>query len=113
MRRPALVLACWAALAGGLAARAGAQITGAMNARADILYPPLTGVGIRPLNFGVVIPGTPVPPVLPNTPRGGEFRITGTNNRKSINITFTLPTVLTGPAVLVAAGALAEEWLGA
>ena len=30
--------------------------------------------------------------------RGGEFRITGVKNRKSVDISFTLPTQLTGPA---------------
>ena len=74
------------------------QITGGISSLATILAAPLTGVGTRALQFGVIVPGTTSVTVLPNTPRGGEFRIAGVKNRKSIDISFTLPTQLTGPA---------------
>jgi len=74
------------------------QITGGITSLATILSPPLSGVGTRALQFGVIVPGTTSVTVLPNTPRGGEFRIAGVKNRKSIDISFTLPTQLTGPA---------------
>lgn len=86
-----------AALVGGAPARAEAQITGAVAAAIDILYPPLTGAGVRPLDFGVLIPGVAVAPVNPGTAKAAEYRITGVKSRKSIDITFTLPTALTGP----------------
>jgi hypothetical protein len=81
-----------------LSAPAQGQITGGISALATILAAPLTGVGTRALQFGVIVPGTTSVTVLPNTPRGGEFRIAGVKNRKSIDISFTLPTTLTGPA---------------
>lgn len=80
----------------GGAATAQAQITGSLNATAVILARPLTGTGIRPLAFGSVVPGTTAN-VAPNTPSGAEFRISGVKSRKSIDITFTMPTGLTGP----------------
>lgn len=81
-----------------LSAPAQAQITGGITTLATILAAPLSGVGTRALQFGVIVPGTPAVTVLPNTPSGGEFRITGVKNRKSLDISFTLPTQLTGPA---------------
>jgi hypothetical protein len=74
------------------------QITAGMSGLATILAAPLSGSGTRALQFGVIVPGTTSVTVLPNTPRGGEFRIAGVKNRKSIDISFTLPTQLTGPA---------------
>jgi hypothetical protein len=64
----------------------------------DILAAPLTGTGTRALQFGVIVPGTTTVTVLPRTSGGGEFRITGVKNRKSVDISFTLPTQLNGPA---------------
>jgi hypothetical protein len=81
-----------------LSASAHGQITGGITSLATILAAPLTGVGTRALQFGVIVPGTTSVTVLPNTPRGGEFRIAGVKNRKSVDISFTLPTQLTGPA---------------
>jgi hypothetical protein len=81
-----------------LSAQAQGQITGGITTLATILAAPLSGVGTRALQFGVIVPGTPTVTVLPNTPSGGEFRITGVKNRKSLDISFTLPTQLTGPA---------------
>jgi hypothetical protein len=91
-------LALAALLLVALSARAQGQITGGIAAMAAILARPLTGVGTRALQFGVIVPGTTTVTVLPNTPSGGEFRIAGLKNRKSVDISFTLPTQLSGPA---------------
>jgi hypothetical protein len=85
-------------LLAGLAPRASAQITGGIISVVDILAAPLAGVGTRALQFGVIVPGTTTVTVLPRTRSGGEFRITGVRNRKSVDISFTLPASLTGPA---------------
>jgi hypothetical protein len=82
----------------GYAPRASAQITAGMTSTVDILAAPLSGVGTRALQFGTIVPGTTSVTVLPRTRSGGEFRITGVKNRKSVDISFTLPTSLTGPA---------------
>ena len=79
-------------------AQARGQITAGILVAADILTPPLSGVGTRALRFGVIVPGTLNVTVLPRTAQGGEFRIAGVKNRKSVDISFTLPTQLTGPA---------------
>jgi spore coat protein U-like protein len=83
-----------------LAVPAGAQkqSTGAIGVSATIPYPLLTGTGIRPLNFGVIVPSAGPVTVLPNYVSGslsGEWRLTGTANQKSLDISFTLPTQLT------------------
>ena len=85
-------------LLGALAVRADGQITGGISVMVGILTPPLTGVGTRALQFGTIVPGTTSVTVLPRTPPGGEFRIAGVKSRKSVDISFTLPTQLTGPA---------------
>ena len=78
------------------ASRAQARsMTGNVVATVDVVYPPLTGVGIRPLDFGMIIPGTPSVTVMPNTINGAEYRIVGTSSRKSVDITFVLPASLT------------------
>jgi hypothetical protein len=84
-------------LLGVLSAPVEAQITAGMPAILDILTPPLSGVGTRALQFGVIVPGTTTVTVLPASSAGGEFRITGVKSRKSIDISFTLPAALTGP----------------
>lgn len=81
-----------------VAPSAGAQITAGITSTIDILAAPLTGVGTRALQFGMIVPGTTAVTVLPRSSAGGEFRITGVRNRKSVDISFTLPTQLTGPA---------------
>ena len=83
---------------GARTTEAGAQITGGIATLAEILTMPLTGTGTRALQFGVIVPGTTTVTVLPRTSAGGEFRITGVKNRKSVDISFTLPTQLSGPA---------------
>lgn len=85
-------------LLGIFAARGEAQITAGMSAILDILTPPLTGVGTRALQFGVIVPGTTSVTVLPRSSSGGEFRIAGVKSRKSVDISFTLPTQLTAPS---------------
>ena len=80
------------------AARAEGQITAGITTTANILTLPLTATGTRALQFGVIVPGTTTVTVLPRTASGGEFRIAGVKNRKSIDISFTLPTRLDGPA---------------
>jgi len=85
-------------LLGALAVRADGQITGGISVMVGILTPPLTGVGTRALQFGTIVPGTTSVTVLPRTPPGGEFRIAGVKSRKSVDISFTLPTQLDGPA---------------
>ena len=82
----------------GSSSRAGGQITAGIASVADILAAPLTGAGMRALEFGVIVPGTTAVTVLPGSATGGEFRITGVKSRKSVDISFTLPTQLTGPA---------------
>ena len=84
-------------LLGTLAARADGQITGGISVMVGILTPPLTGTGTRALQFGTIVPGTTSVTVLPRTSAGGEFRITGVKSRKSVDISFTLPTQLNGP----------------
>jgi len=84
-------------LLGALAVRAEGQITGGISVMVGILTPPLTGVGTRALQFGTIVPGTTSVTVLPRTAPGGEFRISGVKSRKSVDISFTLPTQLTGP----------------
>lgn len=85
-------------LLGGTAARADGQITGSIATMVAILTPPLTGAGTRALQFGTIVPGTTSVTVLPRTSAGGEFRISGVKSRKSVDISFTLPTQLNGPA---------------
>ena len=85
-------------LLAALSARVQGQITGSIGAVAAILAAPLSGTGTRALQFGVIVPGTTNVTILPRSAAGGEFRIAGVKNRKSIDISFTLPTQLTGPA---------------
>lgn len=92
-----LALPLAALLLAGRAPLAGAQITAGIMSLADILTAPLSGVGTRALRFGMIVPGTTSVTVLPRSRSGGEFRITGVRNRKSLDISFTLPTALLGP----------------
>ena len=92
------VVALSALLLATTSVRARGQITGSIGAVAGILAAPLSGTGARALQFGVIVPGTTTVTVLPRSAADGEFRIAGVKNRKSIDISFTLPTQLTGPA---------------
>lgn len=75
-----------------------ARSSGRIPVSLQVVFPPLTAVGVKPLAFGAILPGTGSVTVLPNTPRGGEWRLSGIRNRKSVQITFALPTVLTAPS---------------
>jgi hypothetical protein len=77
-----------------LCAQAG--ITAGVATTLDILFPAITGSGVRPMNFGTVVPGTTTT-VAPQTPQGAEFHIGGLLGRKSVDITLTLPASLSGP----------------
>lgn len=97
MRRRSGVLALSALLTvAPLAAFAQAGLTTGLPTSVDILFPPISAGGVRPVNFGTVVPGTTIA-VAPRTPQGAEFHIGGLLGRKSVDITLTLPTVLTGP----------------
>ena len=93
-----LTLGLAALLLAGQAPRADAQITAGITSMANILAAPLSGVGSRALQFGMIVPGTTNVTVLPKSRAGGEFRITGARNRKSVDISFTLPASLAGPS---------------
>lgn len=59
-------------------------------------YPPLTATGVRPVQFGSVVGGTPEV-VLPDWRAGtmsGEWRMTGVGRARSIDISFVLPATL-------------------
>jgi hypothetical protein len=93
LRRSVLLLL----LLGAWSGRADGQITAGIATMAEILTLPLTATGTRALQFGVIVPGTTTVTVLPGTASGGEFRIAGVKNRKSVDISFTLPSQLDGP----------------
>jgi hypothetical protein len=99
-RRLVLTVLASLALCAGAAGHALAQTyEGSRTVRTtvNVIWPPLTGTGVRPLQFGQLVPGAGPVTVLPNASRGGEWRLTGVANRKSLDITFGLPTALTGP----------------
>jgi hypothetical protein len=54
--------------------------------------------GIRPLVFGIVFPG--VPRAVPRTDaaNSAQFDLRGRGGGRQVLLTFTLPTVMTGPA---------------
>ena len=58
---------------------------------------PLTVTGIQSLTFGTLIPG--IPSVVPRTDavKSGRFDVGGPHDTQG-QVTFTLPSVLTGPA---------------
>ncbi|MEW5925895.1 MAG: hypothetical protein AB1941_00270 [Gemmatimonadota bacterium] len=98
LRRPLALLAAALGLAGPAAAQAPEpQATGSLIVSATILEAPIVGTGVNPLTFGSIAPGTASVTVLPRTPAGGEWRLSGVRNRRSVSITFTLPTALAGP----------------
>jgi spore coat protein U-like protein len=81
-----------------LAAPAAAQTTAtaSINAKASVSgIAALTAAGVNDLDFGVVTAGTPKTPAGPSN--DGRFNISGQPSTP-VTITFTLPTVLTGPA---------------
>lgn len=78
------------------ALRAQVGSTAGVTTTLEILFPPITGSGIRPMNFGTVVPGTTTT-VAPRAAEGAEFHVGGLLGRKSVDITFTLPAALSGP----------------
>lgn len=100
MRRLLLAAAvlCLLVQAGPARAQAPARGWGRIPVSLQVVFPPLTAVGVKPLAFGVIPAGTNSVTVLPNTPRGGEWRLSGIRNRKSVQISFALPANLTTPA---------------
>lgn len=97
MVRPLHTLALAALLSAAPVAASGqGTITTGLPVSVEILFPPLTGGGFRALNFGVVVPGTTAL-VTPRSAQGAEFHLGGLLGRKSVDVTLTLPTVLTGP----------------
>jgi hypothetical protein len=95
-RRGAFSALLVGALSVSTASLLGAQITGAISVSATVLARPLAGVGVRGLQFGVLVPGTATV-VAPKSVQGGEYRISGVKSRKSVDIAFTLPANLMGP----------------
>lgn len=96
LRRAGLIALALLVLAAPRVLRAQAGITAGVATTLDILFPPITGSGIRPLTFGTVVPGTTTA-VAPRTPQGAEFHLGGLLGRKSVDITLTLPATLAGP----------------
>lgn len=80
----------------GLVGRAAAQATASITATANVSgFAPLTASGVNNLDFGAVTAGTPKAPTsLPAN--AGRFNISGQVSTP-VTVTFTLPTVLTGP----------------
>ena len=58
---------------------------------------PLTVTGIQSLTFGTLIPGIPSAVSRTDPVRGGRFDVGGPHDAQG-QVTFTLPSVLTGPA---------------
>lgn len=97
MRRILLLVLALAALCAAAPGRADAQTrasAGSVQQYANVIWPPLTGTGVRPIQFGTVIPGAGAVTVQPADARGGEWRLTGVRSRKSLDITLTLPAAL-------------------
>ena len=96
MRLADLAAAAFCLLVQAAPARAQAprQDDGHIPVSLTVLWPPLTAVGVKPLQFGTIPAGATTATVLPNTPQGGEWRLTGLRNRKTAAISFTFPTSL-------------------
>lgn len=92
-----LLLACALAGAALSAALPAHAQSGAVGASVTVVFPPLTGTGVRGLQFGGMVPSAGPVTVLPSSALAGEWRLTGMRNRKTIDITFTLPAALQGP----------------
>jgi hypothetical protein len=58
---------------------------------------PAGASGVRPLVFGVVFPGMPRTVSRTDAANSGQFDVTGNKNAQ-IQLTFTLPNSMTGPA---------------
>ncbi len=95
-----LLLAMGAALCAAPLRAQGKPTAGvSIEAVLTVPYPPLTATGMRPVQFGLVVPGTPetiLPDWRPGT-MSGEWRMTGVARARSIDISFVLPTTLNAP----------------
>lgn len=79
-----------------LTARAAAQATASIAATANVTgFAPLTAAGVNALDFGNVVAGVPKAPTSLSA-NAGRFNISGQAST-AVTVTFTLPTVLTGP----------------
>jgi hypothetical protein len=112
VKRAALVVAAWWALA---APRAAAQSpAGSVTADAVVVNGGMTITTLRDLAFGSVIKGVATT-VLPVDPGAGAFQVTGSPNAFA-TISFTLPAVLTniqalpGSTMPVSFSATAARW---
>lgn len=94
MRLAALAAAAFCLLVQAAPARAQSRDDGHIPVSLEVLWPPLTAVGVKPLQFGTIPAGTTTATVLPRTAQGGEWRLTGLRNRKTAQISFALPTSL-------------------
>ncbi len=80
-----------------LTASAAAQATASIAATANVTgFVPLTAAGVNDLDFGSVTAGTPKAPTSLSA-NAGRFNISGQAST-AVTVSFTLPTVLTGPA---------------
>jgi len=72
MRRILLTVLASAALCAAMPGHAGAQArvaNGSMQSYVNVVWPPLTGTGVRPIQFGTVIPGAGAVTVRPSDAR--------------------------------------------
>ncbi|CAA9295829.1 MAG: hypothetical protein AVDCRST_MAG68-271 [uncultured Gemmatimonadetes bacterium] len=92
-----LLLACALIGAALCAAPPAHAQSGAVGASAVVVFPPLTGTGVRGLQFGRVIPSAGSVTVRPSSALAGEWRLTSMRGRKWVDITFILPAALQGP----------------
>lgn len=66
---------------------------GTVPASVSVLLPPATGAGLRPLEFGEVMPGVPHD-IAPTDPTSGQFQISNLPRPKDVQFTLTVPTQL-------------------
>ena len=79
-----------------LTAPAAAQATASIADTANVTgFAPLTAAGVNTLDFGNVVAGVPKSPTS-MAANAGRFNISGQASTP-VTVTFTLPTVLTGP----------------
>lgn len=71
----------------------GAPVPSALTAQGK----PLTVTGVRGLTFGAVFPGVPVTITRTDPVGSGQFDVGGAKNAR-IQLSFTLPSVMSGPA---------------
>jgi hypothetical protein len=58
---------------------------------------PITVTGVQTLNFGTLLPGVPRTVARTDPVNSGQFTVTGPHGTQAL-LTFTLPSVMTGPA---------------